>query len=229
MTQENADPLAKFRDTYNRVKQSGVPDAVAEADDDEIDFVQASIQRRREEIKTQPSQASVIRKRQSEAPTSASSLTPEVPSPPTSSQVIVMQPATSNIEVTQDTSFLNAIDRTQRQAQKDFATIDKDFEDMALGGIAKKKFGKANNSIVLSKLPTASSSKAATAANAAKIYATVEDMDPNDHGNFIVVEKKNLYRNDRGTKGVVASNSEWAHLPNFKKFKKVRTETALGE
>jgi hypothetical protein len=55
-----------------------------------------------------------------------------------------------------------------------------------------------------------------------ELYRLLEDMDTSTTGNFIVIERVDLYRKDKGQgQAPQGPNPEWAGKKNFKKFKKV--------
>ena len=57
-----------------------------------------------------------------------------------------------------------------------------------------------------------------------ELYRLLEDMDTSTTGNFIVIERVDLYRKDQklGQPGEAPQlNPEWAGKKNFKKFRKV--------
>jgi hypothetical protein len=200
--------LEAFRGLYESVKQKGGgasagKRAAKETREEEEDFVQRSLMRQKRETdrSTGTRSMSVANDNQEM----------EVDPPQPSTSTTVRQPLhTQHVEptkpenVTKDTEFLQAVAKARKGA-KELDDFDLEFNALK---IAKPKKGQSTKIY------------GAGLFDPSKIYNTVLDLDSDTMGNFIKIERVNLFRKDKDQVDA-AANQDWAGRPNFKKFKKV--------
>jgi hypothetical protein len=119
-------------------------------------------------------------------------------------------PPTAPGDVSKDEQFLLATIKAKRGAKK----IDEfDLEFNAL------KLSKPAKTAATSNMVNANKSRQTEE----ELYRLLEDMDTSTTGNFIVIERMDLFRKDKEARQQANPfmNPEWAGKKNFKKFKKV--------
>jgi hypothetical protein len=213
--------LNAYRSLYNSVKQTaGGTSQGAQSDrpetlEEEEDFVQRSIIRQKKEAKeTHETQGSAATNRDEDDDQDMEDTRSQQQPTLDSKAAATRQPLhTQHVEptrpeaVTKDTEFLQAVTKARKGAK---ALDDFDQEFNALKIAKPKKNG-------------ATKVYGAGLFDPSRIYNSVLDLDTDVTGNFIKIERVNLFRKDK--KQDRAVNQDWAGRPNFKKFKKVR---ALG-
>lgn len=205
--------LEAFRGLYDSVKQSAGATAArkrvsaTETREEEEDFVQRSLMRQKKEAdrrdSTQGQAANDDQEMEIDSHPPAGTAA-SVRQPIHTHHVIHVEP-TRPEDVTKDTEFLQAATKARKGAK---ALDDFDLEFNALK-IAKPKKGQVNKIY------------GAGLFDPSNIYNSALDFDSDMTGNFIKVERVNLFRKDKD-KQDAAPNLDWAGRPNFKKFKKVR-------
>lgn len=200
--------LEAFRGLYESVKQSAGGTsagkrAAKETREEEEDFVQRSLMRQKREADRATGTRSTSAANDNQEM--------EVDPPQPSTSATVRQPIhTQHVEptkpenVTKDTEFLQAVAKARKGA-KELDDFDLEFNALK---IAKPKKGQATKIY------------GAGLFDPSKIYNTVLDLDCDTDGNYIKIERVNLFRKDKDQVDAVA-NQDWAGRPNFKKFKKV--------
>lgn len=215
------DSLNAFRSLYNSVKESaggtsqGTQGNRPETLEEEEDFVQRSIIRQKKEAKltseTQGS-ASLDRNQDDDEDMEHTRTQPHQASGAAGAAVASRQPLhAQHVEptrpeaVTKDTEFLQTVTKARKGAKE---LDDFDLEFNALKIAKPKKNG-------------ATKVYGAGLFDPSRIYNSVLDLDSDVTGNFIKIERVNLFRKDKNKQQDPAVNQDWAGRPNFKKFKKV--------
>jgi hypothetical protein len=234
-SQPPADPLAKYRSTYNKSKQSGAEsqglahEDLADDDDadmaEEEDYVKAAMEKQQKE------EAAAAAARQATRAAEQLQLSEQASEPS-----IVLTPARNNT-VNNSRPVRQALSPAADQdedgmRQRTSDTVDRDDAFLQVVTKAKKganqidEFDKDFNNLKITK--TKKATQAAQNATmpsgpAAPINyeALVADFDTDTTGNFIRIEKRDLIRKDKGAAQQRVPNPDWAGRPNFKKFKKV--------
>lgn len=112
--------------------------------------------------------------------------------------------------MTKDEQFLQAASKAKRK-NKGIDEFDLEFNAL--------KIAKPSKPSVASNVETTASRDRQTDE---QLFRLVEDMDTSTTGNFIVIERMDLYRKDKPTeRNRPSSHPEWAGKKNFKKFKQV--------
>lgn len=210
------DSLNAYRSLYNSVKQSaggtsqGAQSDRAETLGEEEDFVQRSIFRQKKEAKmTNETQGSAATNRDEDGDQDMEEAQSQQQSTSGTAAATRQPLHTQHVEptrpeaVTKDTEFLQAVTKARKGAK---ALDDFDQEFNALKIAKPKKSG-------------ATKVYGAGLFDPSRIYNSVLDLDTDVTGNFIKIERVNLFRKDK--KQDRAVNQDWAGRPNFKKFKKV--------
>ncbi len=228
------DPLARYRNTYNKSKQSGAESlegGVSQADQEamqvdededigeEEDYVRMSINAQKQAQQAKEKETEEARR--SAATEALSAIQPSLASARASGNIAIpptalaaSSPAASARQPTQvtrdgtvdrDEVFLQIVGKVRKGA-KEIDEFDKDFNALK---ITKSK----------KNAPTPGISR--TGPMPIDYDALVADFDTDTTGNFIRIEKRDLIRKDQKDAGHQAPNPDWAGRPNFKKFKKV--------
>ncbi|KAJ9125416.1 hypothetical protein QFC22_000376 [Naganishia vaughanmartiniae] len=212
------DSLHAYRGLYNSVKQSGINPSQVDEDDDrtepqeEEDFVQRSINRQKKETETTSQMQSKANKRQEPAanhemdidrtgPSKAAE-----PSNATARKLLHAQhiDPTRPEAVTKDTEFLQTVTKARKGA-KNLDEFDLEFNALKIARPKKSAPVKVYGAGLF---------------DASRIYNSVLDLDTDVTGNFIKIERVNLFRKDKSKDQDRAANQDWGGRPNFKKFKK---------
>ncbi len=223
VSQVAVDPLAKYRNTYNKSRGETLEDAVSVEDEpmeEQEDFVQ-SLLKKQAAASQQQMQQQIKKQKEADATTAAAASSVAVALPATKAAVVHNASASGSRNVagtaaprngssaetdpTRDESFLQAVGKARKGA-KEIDDFDKDFNALK---IDKRK-----------KVVPAVVQTAAVTAQSMNYDVLVADLDPEMTGNFVIMEKRSLLRMDRANKEERSGNPEWAGKPNFKKFKK---------
>lgn len=213
------DSLHAFRSLYNSVKQSGSdPSQVDDEDDrtvpqEEEDFVQRSINRQKKQTEATSQNQPPVSRRPETIDNQRMDIDKTRPNEPTKhSNTVTRKPLhahhvdpTRPEAVTEDTEFLQTVTKARKGA-KDLDEFDLEFNAL--------KIAKPKKSVPVKVY-------GAGLFDASRIYNSVLDLDTDVTGNFIKIERVNLFRKDKGKDRDHAANQDWAGRPNFKKFKKV--------
>ena len=245
------DPLAKFRQLYDSNKnKSGVPDSMppdgmdyeelytqaksqarataasqmevdSSNNEDDDDGFLAHLKRKTLAEKKKKSRTVVVdipeedEEEEAEEPDLSggpSRSTGTVPQPPTQEEFRPTQKTLPTLpeNVSKDETFLKAANKVKRGSNK----VDEfDMEFNAL------KISKPTKASIIQ--PTTASKVRQTDE---ELYRLLEDMDTSTTGNFIVIERVDMYSKDKeaaAAERAAAADPAWAGKKNFKKFKKV--------
>lgn len=213
------DSLHAYRSLYNSVKQSGAEPSQVDDEDgradpqDEEDFVQRSISRQKKETQASSQMQPKINNVQDPADHREMNVDRSRPDKAAGqSNVVASKPLhahhvapTRPEAVTKDTEFLQTVTKARKGA-KDLDEFDLEFNALKIAKPKKSAPIKVYGAGLV---------------DASRIYNSVLDLDTDVTGNFIKIERVDLFRKDKGKNRDNAANQDWAGRPNFKKFKKV--------
>ncbi|KAJ9093616.1 hypothetical protein QFC19_008284 [Naganishia cerealis] len=217
------DTLHAYRSLYNSIKQSGANPSQADSGTDaaepeeEEDFVQRSINRQKNEAEATVQAHSKANQRQehtddqemgfgeSRPHVEAKNSTAAHGRPLHAPHIEPTRPE----GVTKDTEFLQTITKARKGA-KEPDEFDLEFNALKIARPKKSAPPKVYGAGLF---------------DASTIYNSVLDLDTDVTGNFIKIERVNLFRKDKELDP--APKQDWAGRPNFKKFRKVTTTLAL--
>ena len=217
---KTAKSLEAYRGLYDSVKQSA-GSAIAkrrnnetQVGEEEEDFVQRSLLRQKRKAEsnntTQSSEpVGLAAIHQGMDVDEESQVGPSAIAGPTATvrqplQVHHVEP-TRPEDVTKDTEFLQAATKARRGA-KELDEFDLEFNAL--------KIAKPKNAQAIKIYGTGLT-------DPSRIYNSVVDLDSDVTGNFIKIERVNLFRKDKDRQQDALPEHDWAGRPNFKKFKKV--------
>lgn len=218
---KTAKSLEAYRGLYDSVKQSA-GNAVAKkqknrahAGEEEEDFVQRSLMRQKREADpanrapdskqadgSDRDQGMEVDEHLQAGPFATTGTAATVRQPLQAHHVEPTRPE----DVTKDTEFLQAATKARKGA-KELDEFDLEF-----------------NALKIAKPKTAQAPKIYGAGlfDPSRIYNSVLNLDSDVTGNFIKIERVNLFRKDKDQQQEVPPDYDWAGRPNFKKFRKVR-------
>lgn len=217
---KTAKSLEAYRGLYDSVKQSAGNDPAKKRNnqthgwEEEEDFVERSLMRQKAEADpanrapnsrqadgSDYDQGMEVDKQPQTGPSATTGTAATVRQP---FQVHHVEP-TRPEDVTKDTEFLQAATKARKGA-KELDEFDLEF-----------------NALKIAKPKTAQAPKIYGAGlfDPSRIYNSVLDLDSDVTGNFIKIERVNLFRKDKDQQQEAPPNYDWAGRPNFKKFKKV--------
>ncbi|KAJ9109072.1 hypothetical protein QFC21_000399 [Naganishia friedmannii] len=211
------DSLHAYRSLYNSVKQSGADPSQVDEDDraepqEEEDFVQRSINRQKKETEATSQTQLKVNKQQEPADDGEMDIDGSRPHKAAEpSNAAARKPLhahhvdpTRPEAVTKDTEFLQTVTKARKGA-KDLDEFDLEFNALKIAKPRKSAPVKVYGAGLF---------------DASRIYNSVLDLNTDVTGNFIKIERINLFRKDKGKDREHAANQDWAGRPNFKKFKK---------
>lgn len=217
-TKSKKDTLNVYRSLYNSVKQSaggtsqGGQGDEPETPEEEDDFVQRSIMRQKKEAKLTSEGQGLASSNRDQDDHDMEDNTTQHDGASGKAANIRRQPIhTQHVEptrpeaVTKDTEFLQAVTKARKGAKE---LDDFDLEFNALKIAKPKKSG-------------ATKIYGAGLFDPSRIYNSVLDLDSDVTGNFIKIERVNLFRKDKNNQQDRTVNQDWVGRPNFKKFHKV--------